>query len=248
MFKEYGELSTILYEATKPIGHSIDGDIEYYFEKLKNISGLILEAGVGTGRMLIPLINKGLKLEGVDISPDMLALCKVNMDKHDVSANLYEQDLTDMSLPNKYSAIMMPTGSFCLLPKEKVSKVLASFFEHLEVGGKLIVDLEMPRDFKKGELDMYNKQLLDDTGILLTNFSQSIDWLAQKVQYISKYELLKNGEIQKTEISNFTLYWYGIMEFTMLLQAAGFTSIEHEIGYGMDSNASLITFIAKRSA
>jgi len=30
MFKEYGELSTRLYEHTKTIGHSIDGDIEYY--------------------------------------------------------------------------------------------------------------------------------------------------------------------------------------------------------------------------
>ena len=29
MFKEYGELSTILYKHTKPVGYSIDGDIEH---------------------------------------------------------------------------------------------------------------------------------------------------------------------------------------------------------------------------
>lgn len=36
MFKEYGELSTKLYEITKPVGYSMGGDIEYYYEKLKN--------------------------------------------------------------------------------------------------------------------------------------------------------------------------------------------------------------------
>jgi hypothetical protein len=49
MFNEYGKLSTMLYEHTKPIGYSINGDIEYYSEKLKNLSGRVLEAGVGTG-------------------------------------------------------------------------------------------------------------------------------------------------------------------------------------------------------
>ena len=72
MFVEYGKLSTKLYEITKPVGKSIDGDIEYYYEKLKSIEGPILEAGVGTGRMLIPFIQKGLNVEGVDLSEEML--------------------------------------------------------------------------------------------------------------------------------------------------------------------------------
>jgi len=244
MFKEYGELSTTLYECTKPVGHSINGDIEYYSEKLKKVQGSILEAGVGTGRMLIPLIRKGIKIDGVDLSAEMLAQCKVNLEKYGVNAKLYQQDLTNMSLPNKYGAIIMPTGSFCLLPKDRIIDVLGSFNNHLDAEGKIILDLLMPSDFKKGEVESYGCPLHDGTGILFTSFSVDIDWIAQKTSYIHRYELLKNGEIQKTEISNFTLYWYGISEFEMLLELAGFTEINHVLGYGDIDNSSIVTFTA----
>lgn len=244
MFKEYGELSTLLYETTKPVGHSVGGDIEHYAEKLKDISAPALEAGVGTGRVLIPLIRKGLKVDGVDLSPEMLTQCRVNLEKHGVSAKLYQQDLKDMSLPSRYGAVIMPTGSFCLLPKNRVGDILASFFNHLEPGGRLVIDLLLPADFKRGETESYSCPLDDGTGILFTSFSRDIDWVAQKTSYIHRYELLKNGAVLKTEISNFTLSWYGISEFEMLLELAGFTKISHEFGYGDKSQTSLITFTA----
>ncbi|MCL2674642.1 MAG: class I SAM-dependent methyltransferase [Defluviitaleaceae bacterium] len=242
MFKEYGELSSLLYEATKPVGRSINGDIEYYIKELEGITNPILEAGVGTGRMLIPLAKSGLKIDGVDISAEMLARCRLNMENHSASAKLYEQDLTRMSLPHKYGAIMMPTGSFCLLPKEQAGDVLASFYEHLAVGGKIVIDIELPADFRKGETNSYSTHLSGGTGILFTSYSEDIDWLAQRVRYIHKYELLRNGEVQETEVSNFTLHWYGVQEFEMLLQKVGYSDIRYEVGYGVDEQSQLITF------
>ncbi len=207
MFKEYGELSTILYEHTKPVGHSIDGDIEYYSEKLKALSGRVLEAGVGTGRMLIPFIEGGMVIDGVDISAEMIAQCKRNMEKHNVTASLYEQDLTALCLPNKYDAIIMPTGSFCLLPKESIKDVLRLFHNHLNVGGKIIIDLEMPSYYKEGATSLSSFPLSKETGIILSSINGKIDWMAQKTSSISKYELVENGEVIKTEVSNFTLYY-----------------------------------------
>lgn len=246
MFKEYGELSTMLYEHKSPVGRSYGGDIEYYYDKLKGVSDLILEAGVGTGRVLIPLIQKGLKVDGVDLSSEMLAQCKVNLEKHGFDAELYQQDLTKMSLPNKYGAIIMPTGSFCLLPKSIVCDVLTSFYYHLVEGGEVIVDLLLPSDFVSGKVESNAFDFGNDTGILFTVNSQDIDWVSQKVSYIHRYELLKNGEIKQSEISNFILYWYGISEFEMLLESVGFAEISHVFGYGDDSQKSLITFSAVR--
>jgi len=243
MFKEYGELSTILYEYTKPVGFSIDGDIEYYTEQLKGTSGRILEAGVGTGRMLIPLLKSGLTVNGVDISNEMLAQCKINMEKHGISAELYKQDLTVLSLPYTYDAIIMPTGSFCLLPKSKVRNILTGFYNHLNAGGRLIVDLEMPHSFREGETTVNNFPLSDSTSITLTSFNEKIDWLTQKTSYINKYELLENGEVTKTEMSDFVLYWYGIIEFEMLLTLSGFERFEYETGYGINQS-QIITFKA----
>jgi len=242
MFKEYGELSTMLYHHTKPIGRSVGGDIEFYADSLKGVTGGVLEAGVGTGRVLIPLIQQGFDVDGVDLSAEMLAQCKANLDKHGVTAGLFQQDLTTLDLPRKYGAIIMPTGSFCLLPRSLVNKVLNSFFHHLEPGGKVLIDIIMPTDFTVGETSQYATQLTDGTGILFTSYSQSIDWHGQKVSYTHRYELLKSGQVEQTEISRFIVHWYGIQEFEMLLKAAGFADISHVIGYG--SAQSPITFTA----
>ncbi len=65
---DYGALATEVYELDKPIGHSF-GDVEYYIRQLSGVSGRILEPAAGTGRVLIPLLEAGFELEGLDSSP-----------------------------------------------------------------------------------------------------------------------------------------------------------------------------------
>ena len=140
----------------------------------------------------------------------------------------------------------MPTGSFCLLPKVQVQEILIGFYNQLDDGGKLIVDLEMPTDFREGESTTSHFPLSADTGILLTVFNETIDWFAQKVSSVYRYELIERGSVTQTELSHFVLYWYGITEFEMLLARSGFKSFEHEIGYG-NSQSQIVTFTAFKS-
>lgn len=244
MFVEYGELSTKMYELTKPIGHSMNGDIEYYYEQLKAVKGKILEAGVGTGRMMIPLLQKGLLLEGVDISNEMLLQCQSNLAEAGLNGKLYQGDLTALQLEDVYEAIIMPTGSFCLLPRNKVNEILQSFYRHLETGGKVIIDLELPSWFTANEVETNSYPIDDKSGILFTSTAQTMTWHEQKTSFIHRYDLVKDGYVEKTEISNFVLYWYGIEEFILLLKTNGFSSVSYEIGYGKDTTASLVTFFA----
>lgn len=75
MYNFYSKLSTEVYDLDKPIGRSF-GNVEYYRERLKNVRGKILEPAVGTGRILIPLLEEGFDVDGIDYSPDMLELCR----------------------------------------------------------------------------------------------------------------------------------------------------------------------------
>ena len=76
MFSFYSTLCTELYDYTKPVGYSLNGDIEYYKERLKDCRGRILEAAVGSGRVIIPLLEAGFKVDGIDYSPEMLDSCR----------------------------------------------------------------------------------------------------------------------------------------------------------------------------
>lgn len=246
MFVEYGELSTKMYELTKPIGYSMNGDLEYYYKQLKDVKGNILEAGVGTGRMMIPFIEKGLAIEGVDLSEQMLAQCQSNLKKAGLEGMLYQGDLTNLQLEKQYEAIIMPTGSFCLLPRSKVNDILQSFYRQLTEGGKLILDIELPSWFVEKEVETASYPIDEESGILFTSTAQTMDWHEQKTAYIHRYDLVRNGYVEKTEVSNFVLYWYGIEEFLLLLKANGFSTAFYEVGYGRDTTASLVTFFADK--
>jgi 2-polyprenyl-3-methyl-5-hydroxy-6-metoxy-1,4-benzoquinol methylase len=73
----YGSLCTEVYEITKPIAGEYP-DVPYFIEHLSSIDGKILEAMVGKGCLLIPLLEAGLNVEGIDASSDMLAACRRN--------------------------------------------------------------------------------------------------------------------------------------------------------------------------
>lgn len=60
--QSYHSLSAQVYQLDKPIGCSF-GDVEYYQQRLKDVKGKILEPAVGTGRILIPLLQSGFNIE-----------------------------------------------------------------------------------------------------------------------------------------------------------------------------------------
>lgn len=249
MFSYYGKLSTELYDFTKPIGKSINGDIEYYLERLGNINGRLLEAGVGSGRFLIPLLEQGNTVDGIDYSKEMLDSCKKRCEKRGLNPNLYEGDLRVFSFPDKYEAIVMPTGSFCLIENRLDSiKVLTNFKNHLAPKGRIIIDLFMPYDFKVGEIVTDSFSLLNGEGITLESKSIEMDWIKQTTKTYLKYEKWKDGKLIDTELQEFGLRWYGIEEFKMLLESIGFTDITISAGYvygKYPSNANgMITFEA----
>lgn len=247
MQKEYGPLSSYFYQLSKPVGFSIDGDIDYYINALEGVSGRILEAGVGTGRMLIPLIKEGFLVDGIDSSPDMLAQCRANLKAHELEARLYEGDLRQLSLQAQYEAIIIPAGSLRLLPREGACKALLNFYLHLKPGGRLILDLDMPASFQAGKVTSRRLRIDEDRSLLLTSTSDRMDWLAQTTSYINRYDLMDQGTILKTELAHVSLTWYGVAEFEQLLSSMGYEDIAYEMGYGGQLE-DLVTFRAHRPA
>jgi len=88
----YGKLASEVYDLDKPIGSSF-GDVEYYRDQLSGIDGPVLEPAVGTGRILIPLLEAGITVHGFDSSPDMLDLCRRNCQARGLSTVLAAGDM-----------------------------------------------------------------------------------------------------------------------------------------------------------
>ncbi|WP_107951323.1 class I SAM-dependent methyltransferase [Lysinibacillus parviboronicapiens] len=248
MFSYYGALCTEVYDFTKPEGYSIDGDIEYYLERLKGTRGKILEACVGSGRFLIPLLEKGLIVDGFDYSPEMLDSCRKRCREKGLNPKLYEGNLSSFSLESKYEAIVIPTGSFCLI--ENATDALKCFYDHLIPGGRVIVDLQIPNNWRTGEITTSTFPLSNEEGILLENKSIEINWVDQYTLSYLKYEKWRKGKLVDTELQKFAMRWYGIEEFKLILESIGFSDITCSADYTYKKQPSkesqLITFEAIR--
>ena len=64
---------------------------------LENIdkSKSILDCGCGTGNVSIPLAIKGYNIVGVDLSADMLTICKDKQNKENINFPLYENNIEE---------------------------------------------------------------------------------------------------------------------------------------------------------
>lgn len=249
MFNYYGKLSAQVYDITKPVGHSINGDIEYYLKRIENCKGKVLEAGVGSGRFLIPLVEAGFDVDGVDISQAMLSKCKQNCDLYGIKANLYKADLSNFNIDEKYEAILIPTGSFCLITdRNQAIEALQNFYNHLKPDGKLILDLEYPHGWKTDSTNIISIPISDTSAITLENRSISIDYMNQITTSYLKYEKWEKGQLMETELQEFSLRWYGLEEFKTILEAIGFRKITITSNYNLKdhnfNDSKIITFEA----
>lgn len=232
-FSSYGELCTEVYDLTKPLGYSIGGDLEYYLEKLKSCKGRILEAMAGSGRILVPLLEKGLTVDGMDSSAEMLASCRSRCEEHGFQPQLYKGALQELDLPHKYEAIIIPGGSFLLIEqREEAKKALVRLYDHLEPGGKLILDLFLPDSIvDSSDIGKWSGSsayhLPNGDIITMEEKCVEADWFygQYKVQHL-KYEKWRGGQLIQTELQRFAIRWYGVEEFQYILREAGFSRVE----------------------
>ena len=248
MLSYYNRLSSEVYDLDKPVGHSF-GDIEFYMERLANCSGRILEPATGTGRLLIPLLMKGLQVDGFDVSTDMLTICRANCEESGLKPMLFEAKMESFAVDTKYDAIIIPAGTFLLLHKREDSiQALKNFHDHLAPGGRLIVDLFMQTEVSIGEMSTRTWECANGDVITLESNTVEISHIHQYTIAHGRYEKWRNGTLLQTELERFPLRWYGVEEFKLILEAVGFKNIvisaDYNYGEYPENPNQAITFEA----
>jgi SAM-dependent methyltransferase len=123
-----------------------DGPEVEYFRPFVVEGQPALDAGCGTGRLLLPWLRDGLDVDGCDVSEDMLAECRRLAAAEGLEPTLYAQALHELDLPRRYRTIVC-CGTFGLgSTRDQDLEALVRFQDHLEPGGSLLVDIEAGGD------------------------------------------------------------------------------------------------------
>jgi cyclopropane fatty-acyl-phospholipid synthase-like methyltransferase len=185
----------------------------------------ILEAMSGSGRLQIPLIEKGFVVDGIDNSPTMLDRCCKRLAQKGLTALLYESSLEQAQLPHTYDVVTIAVGSFQLITdKEQALSALKNLRDHMHKGSSLLLDVFTPDT----QADPRTKRevLLDDGTTLKQFIRHFFDEELKIAEAYCMYELVKHGEIIASEPEVIRVTWYSDEELRTLLHTAGFTWIK----------------------
>ncbi|MDF1758765.1 MAG: class I SAM-dependent methyltransferase [Legionellaceae bacterium] len=205
-------------------------ELNFYLRYAIEANGPILEPMCGTGNYLIPILEKGLSIEGVDASPQMLSILKLECHKKNFHPKLHECFIQDLNLGKYFDLIIIPNWSFGLITGDnQIRKTLAVLFQHLSKKGKLVFGIETTAGVPSllniwyGENE-YTKMNLINT--ISLSRCPSYDESTQLLRILNRYEKIQNNRVVETEFESLSYRLYKDDEMIELLKETGFSTIK----------------------
>ena len=196
-----------------PWSRSVVEDVSFYVEEASRAApGPVVELGVGTGRIALPVAAAGIPVIGVDSSAGMLEICREAAALAGVS-ELLDLRLGDYSTPpvsERVSLVLCPFRAYLHLHSEAERlEALRTAYDLLEPGGRLVFDVFTPS--REDIEETHGRGLEREPGI----FERADCDTARRVLTLS----LRGPDSETT----MELAWVSQAEWRALLHAAGFT-------------------------
>ncbi|WP_169981620.1 class I SAM-dependent methyltransferase [Microbispora sp. H10836] len=105
--------------------------------------GPVLEFGIGTGRLALPIAARGLTVAGVDGSPDMVAVLrgKPGGDRIPVTVG----DFSEVSVEGRFALVLLAFNTVFALPSQDAQvRCFRNAAAHLRPGGRFVIETWVP--------------------------------------------------------------------------------------------------------
>jgi SAM-dependent methyltransferase len=217
-------------------------EIDYFRRFIEPDGQPALDVACGTGRLLIPYVRAGLDVDGCDVSPDMVALCREAAAREGLAPTLWVQPMHELDPPRRYRTIFV-CGAFGLgSTRAQDREALARFHEHLEPGGTLVLDHEVPY----ADAGRWPRWTREERGALPEPWPPprerrvaadgaeyglrvrllDLDALRQLSTFEIHAEKWRDGRLVAEEEHTLTMRLYLRNELLLLLEQAGFADVE----------------------
>jgi SAM-dependent methyltransferase len=129
---------------------SVTEDIAFYVEEARRSGGPVVELGVGTGRIAVPIAADGIPVIGVDSSRAMLDVCARRAALAGVQLDLRLGDLREPPVEEHVPLVICPFRSYLHMRTDAQRRQAFSAARNLlHDGGRLVFDV-----FRPGEEDI----------------------------------------------------------------------------------------------
>ena len=243
---------------------NLDGPEIEWFRPFVEAGQPALDAGCGTGRLLIPYLRAGLDIDGCDVSPDMLERVRERCESEGLpEPNLYAQAMDELDLPRRYRTIVV-CGALGLGGSD-LTVALRRLYDHLEPGGLLVSDNEVPyaqtwlwKYFLKEERSVLprpwidsgeRRKMADGSELELRSRVVDVDPLAQRATMEMNVRQWQGVELVAEEQHTLATTLHSTREIVLELEAAGFVDVEVRAGHenrAPTADDDFVVFIARK--
>lgn len=192
-----------------PWSVSVVEDVGFYVEEAVQSGGPVLELGVGTGRIAVPIAAAGIEVVGVDLSEGMLEVARERAELAGVSIDLRHGDMRDPPAEGRFALVVIPFRSLLHMETDADRRsVLRAVAGRLAPDGRFVFDVFAPG--ADDIVDTHGRWLEREPGIW-----ERADWDAGTRTLV----LRVRGEGSDAEMS---LAWLSVPEWRHLLREEGF--------------------------
>jgi SAM-dependent methyltransferase len=132
-------------ELYDPWSASVVEDVAFYLEEARRSRGPVVELGVGTGRIAVPIAADGIRVIGIDSSRGMLDVCARRAALAGVELDLRVGDVREPPVAERVPLVICPFRSLLHMhTDEDRRRVFAAVRRLLLPGGRFAFDVFTP--------------------------------------------------------------------------------------------------------
>jgi len=193
-----------------PWSRSVVEDVPFYVEEAVRSGGPVLELGVGTGRIAVPIAAAGIEVVGVDLSAGMLEVARERAKLAGVEVDLRQGDMRDPPVDGEFPLVICPFRSLLHMETDADRRLaLRAVSRGLSPGhGRFVFDVFTPGADDIAET--HGRWLEREPGIW-----ERADWDEETRTLILR---LRSAEAE----SEMSLAWLSVAEWKELLRDEGF--------------------------
>ncbi|TDD58763.1 GNAT family N-acetyltransferase [Kribbella antibiotica] len=178
-------------------------------------TGRALEFAIGTGRVAVPLAERGVPVSGIELSPPMVEVLRTKTDESTIPVTI--GDMAAVRVPGEFSLVYLVYNTISnLLTQEDQVACFRNAARHLSPGGRFVIELWVPELRRLPPGTPATVGIADPGYILLDTY----DVLHQHVTSYH-FTFTEGGTEARLERSPHRYIWPA--ELDLMAQLAGFT-------------------------
>ena len=210
-------------------------DRPFYREIIRANGEPALDVGCGTGRLLLDYQAQGLDVDGVDNSPEMLAICREKALARGLDVRLFHQSMPALDINRRYRTIFVPSSSFQLVTdRAQADETLRRLYRHLQDGGTLVMSIMDVSNDGGGAWQLVRERMRPGDGLTIRRWGRSTyDASTQLESTEDRYEVMRDGKVVESEHHSRSPATrnYSLPQITQLMQSAGFAQVSAVSGF-----------------